>query len=59
MREQANSVVRRVLHDHVEQPVATARADLRGGERNSAPGDAVTIAPWAAGLQFQSTSVSR
>ena len=55
MREQANSVVRKVLHDHAEQPVATVRA----GERNSAPADAVTIAPWAAGLQFQSTSVSR
>jgi uncharacterized NAD(P)/FAD-binding protein YdhS len=55
MREQANSVVRRVLHDHAEQPVAT----LRAGERDSAPADAVTIAPWAAGLQFQSTSVSR
>jgi uncharacterized NAD(P)/FAD-binding protein YdhS len=55
MREQANSVVRKVLHDHAEQPVATVRGDLR----NSAQTDAVTIAPWAAGLQFQSTSVSR
>ena len=59
MREQANSVVRKVLHDHAEQPVATARDDLRAGERNSAAADAVTIGSWAAGLQFQSTSVSR
>jgi uncharacterized NAD(P)/FAD-binding protein YdhS len=47
MREQAGAVVRKLLHDHAEQAFAGA-AD-----------DAVTIAPWAAGLQFQSTSVSR
>jgi len=51
MREQANAVVRKLLHDHVEQAVASTR--------DGANGDAVTIAPWAAGLQFQSTSVSR
>jgi uncharacterized NAD(P)/FAD-binding protein YdhS len=47
MREQAGAVVRKLLHDHSEQAFAGA-AD-----------DAVTIGPWAAGLQFQSTSVSR
>ena len=47
MREQAGAVVRKVLHDHAEQAFAGAQDD------------AVTIAPWAAGLQFQSTSVSR
>ena len=47
MREQAGAVVRKVLHDHVEQAFAGAQDD------------AVTIAPWAAGLQFPSTSVSR
>jgi uncharacterized NAD(P)/FAD-binding protein YdhS len=47
MREQAAAVVRKVLHDHAEQAFAGTRDD------------AVTIAPWAAGLQFQSTSASR
>jgi uncharacterized NAD(P)/FAD-binding protein YdhS len=47
MREQAGAVVRKMLHDHAEQAVAGTRDD------------AVTIAPWAAGLQFQSTSASR
>ena len=47
MREQAGAVVRKMLHDHAEEAV--------GGTRD----DAVTIAPWAAGLQFQSTSASR
>jgi uncharacterized NAD(P)/FAD-binding protein YdhS len=54
MREQANAVVRKLLHDHAEQVVAGARHANTGTD-----GDAVTIAPWAAGLQFQSTSVSR
>jgi uncharacterized NAD(P)/FAD-binding protein YdhS len=55
MREQANAVVRKLLHDHAEQPVARTNAGSDGdaGERG------ITIAPWAAGLQFQSTSVSR
>lgn len=57
MREQALAVVRKVLHDRVEL------ADARGGENTVLDGDAgargVTIAPWAAGLQFQSTSVLR
>jgi uncharacterized NAD(P)/FAD-binding protein YdhS len=47
MREQAGAIVRKVLHDHAEQAFAGTRDD------------AVTIAPWAAGLQFQSTSASR
>jgi uncharacterized NAD(P)/FAD-binding protein YdhS len=47
MREQAGAVVRKVLHDHAEQAFAGTHDD------------AVTIAPWAAGLQFQSTSTSR
>ena len=47
MREQAGAVVRKVLHDHAEQAFAGTRDD------------AVTIAPWAAGLQFQNTSASR
>lgn len=55
MREQANAVVRKVLHDHVEQLAAGARH----GANTEPHGDAATIAPWAAGLQFQSTSVSR
>jgi uncharacterized NAD(P)/FAD-binding protein YdhS len=41
LREQANGVVRRLLHDHAPQPV-TSRA---------------TIGAWAAGLQYQSTSI--
>lgn len=41
------AVVRRLLHDHAGQPTSASRAE------------AVTIAPWAAGSQFQSTSVSR
>ncbi|MEJ0037280.1 MAG: FAD/NAD(P)-binding protein [Gammaproteobacteria bacterium] len=55
MREQANAVVRKLLHDHAEQAVAGARAEAHTGTH----GDTVTIASWAAGLQFQSTSVSR
>jgi uncharacterized NAD(P)/FAD-binding protein YdhS len=55
MREQAGAVVRRILHDHSEQAVTAYRTGTHTGGR----GDAVTIAPWAAGLQFQSTSVSR
>jgi uncharacterized NAD(P)/FAD-binding protein YdhS len=51
MREQANSVVRRLLHDHADQPVSAAQS--------AESADAVTIAPWAAGLPFQSTSVTR
>src|SRR6185369_9954803 len=51
MREQANAVVRKVLHDHAEQAVASTNTGTDG--------DTVTIVPWAAGLQFQSTSVSR
>ncbi|MEJ1966084.1 MAG: hypothetical protein WDO56_32840 [Gammaproteobacteria bacterium] len=37
MREQANSVARKVLHDHLEQPVAAGRDDSRAAERNGAP----------------------
>ena len=55
MREQAGAVIRRVLHDHAEQALASAHPDAGNDSR----GDAVTIAPWAAGLQFQSTSVLR
>jgi uncharacterized NAD(P)/FAD-binding protein YdhS len=47
IREQANGVIRRLLHHHAGQPTSASHAE------------AVTIAPWAAGLQFQSTSVSR
>jgi uncharacterized NAD(P)/FAD-binding protein YdhS len=50
LREQANAVVRRFLHDHAEQPVAETRKPAS---------DAVTIAGWAAGLQFQTTSATR
>ena len=48
-------MARKLLHDHVEQPVASTKTGVDGdaGERG------ITIAPWAAGLQFQSTSVSR
>jgi uncharacterized NAD(P)/FAD-binding protein YdhS len=54
LREQANSVVRRFLHDHAEQPVVEARkADTDAGARS------VTIPGWAAGLQFQTTSATR
>jgi uncharacterized NAD(P)/FAD-binding protein YdhS len=51
LREQAGAVIRRVLHDQTEQAFVEAEGDA--GARG------VTIAPWAAGLQFQSTSVSR
>jgi uncharacterized NAD(P)/FAD-binding protein YdhS len=51
LREQANGVVRRLLHDRAAQSIPSTLVDA------DAPG--VTIAPWAAGLQFQSTSVSR
>lgn len=53
LREQAGAVVRKVLHD------AAALADPRTGTNTGSDGNAVTIGPWAAGLQFQSTSVSR
>jgi len=59
MREQANAVVRKVLHDHAEQAVAGVRNGASQGADTGADGDAVTIAAWAAGLQFQSTSASR
>jgi len=42
LREQANGVVRKFLHDHAERPALE-----------------VTIPGWAAGLQFQTTSVTR
>jgi uncharacterized NAD(P)/FAD-binding protein YdhS len=51
MREQAGAVIRRVLHDQTEQAFVEAEGDAGAGS--------VTIAPWAAGLQFQSTSASR
>jgi uncharacterized NAD(P)/FAD-binding protein YdhS len=51
MREQAGAVIRRVLHDQTEQAFVEAEGDA--GARS------VTIAPWAAELQFQSTSASR
>lgn len=42
LREQANAVVRKFLHDHAERPALE-----------------VTIPGWAAGLQFQTPSVTR
>jgi uncharacterized NAD(P)/FAD-binding protein YdhS len=57
IREQANGVVRRLLHDHAVQPVAETRPDVPADAQGTSPAEAVTIAPWAAGLQFQSTSI--
>jgi uncharacterized NAD(P)/FAD-binding protein YdhS len=54
LREQANGVVRRFLHDHAEQPVIeNPKPDTDAGARS------VTIPGWAAGLQFQTTSATR
>ena len=57
IREQANGVVRRLLHDHAEQRVAVA--GLTQSPTNESADDApgVTIAQWAVGLQFQGTSI--
>jgi len=56
IKEQANGVVRRLLHDHAEQRVANPANPVRTNEgADDAPG--VTIAPWATGLQFQGTSI--
>jgi uncharacterized NAD(P)/FAD-binding protein YdhS len=49
IREQANGVIRRVLHDYAERPVNAAAVVEPDDSR-------VTIGPWAARLQFQSTS---
>ena len=59
MREQANAVVRKLLHDPAEQAVAGARIRAGTQAHTGVDGDVVTIAAWAAGLQFQSTSASR
>jgi uncharacterized NAD(P)/FAD-binding protein YdhS len=62
IREQANGIVRRMLHDHAAQPVSRAHQDEldalpAASARTAQPAEAVTIASWAAALQFQSTSV--